>query len=338
MLKKFDIILSLLIVLSLVMMLFTTASTAATTFMYGDVNFDESVTSTDVLQTINYKVGKDFFTEAQILAADVNGDGIIDATDSLLILQYSVGKVTKFPAEDLIVDDPVIEEPPFVDTTPEVVEISSTNFPDGEFLFYVYNNFDLDEDWSLSEYEISKATNIAVGDYIEPCVYTGETRYKYYGITNFIGIEYFTELENLTCSGISLIGELDLSQNTKLKYLDCSCNPNLSSLNVSKNLLLKSLVCSDTAITEFDLSSNVNLESLTCYSNDIETLDLSYNTKLKYLYCSYTNITELDLSSNTELEHLFCKYTNLTSLDLTNNTKINWLFCDSDLEVIGYTK
>ncbi|MBQ2264946.1 MAG: hypothetical protein II341_06005, partial [Oscillospiraceae bacterium] len=81
------------------------------------------------------------------------------------------------------------------------VEISEENFPDETFRTYVDENFDTTDDNILTADEIAAVTRIDV------C----EMR-----ITNLTGVEYFTALESLNCSGNQLTS-LDVSDCTALE-------------------------------------------------------------------------------------------------------------------------
>ena len=69
------------------------------------------------------------------------------------------------------------------------VAIDATNFPDATFRSYVSTNFDANSDGTLSDAEIAKVTQIDVSNT---------------GVANLMGIENFTELEKLNCSGNNL--------------------------------------------------------------------------------------------------------------------------------------
>ena len=176
------------VILSMVMVMCILPTVSAEVTIYGDVDGDGVVNALDSLNVLYYGVGKTEFTDAQLVAADVTGNGIVNAEDALLVLQRSVGKITYFSA----VEDPSEVEPPFVDTTPKVVQIHPNNFPDEWFYEYVCCKIDLNEDYRLSEYEISKVTELYVGNYW----YFPEDPDKipYHEITTLKGVEFFTEL------------------------------------------------------------------------------------------------------------------------------------------------
>ena len=88
------------------------------------------------------------------------------------------------------------------------IAINETNFPDALFRDYIAENADMDADGQLIELEVSGVTGIDVSGM---------------GIRDLRGIEYFTELESLDCSGNELTS-LDLSTNTKLQSLNAENN------------------------------------------------------------------------------------------------------------------
>ena len=189
------------------------------------------------------------------------------------------------------------------------VEIDETNFPDEKFREYVKTKFDKDNDDILSADEIAEAKEISV---------EGNP------ITSFKGIEYFTALTCLECSGTKLTS-LDTSHNKKLGYLRCNYIPDLTTLNVSQNTELKVLYCNDNALADLNLTNNSALETLECGDNELTTLDLSKNTELKYFGCFNSKLSSLDLTNNTNLEELHFAGNNVSTLDVSKNTNLKQL-------------
>lgn len=64
--------------------------------LYGDVNNDGNINSSDALMVLQSSVEQIVLTEEQIVLADVNKDTKVNSTDALLILQYVVGKIERF--------------------------------------------------------------------------------------------------------------------------------------------------------------------------------------------------------------------------------------------------
>ena len=67
-------------------------------FIYGDVDNDGEITSSDALHVLRKSVNLEEFNSAQEILADVDGDNMITSADSLAILRHSV----KLPSEDII--------------------------------------------------------------------------------------------------------------------------------------------------------------------------------------------------------------------------------------------
>lgn len=128
------------------------------------------------------------------------------------------------------------------------------------------------------------------------------------GISSLNGIEYFTELEELTCTMCDFTS-IDLSRNTRLQSLG---------LMYGK---LESL----------DVSMLPSLETLNCNNNTLTSIDLSHNPRLRFLYVQGNRLTALDISHNPELEHLYVSmipaFTNqIETLDVTKNPKLTQLY------------
>lgn len=174
--------------------------------------------------------------------------------------------------------------------------INSTVFPDAAFRSYV-TAFDTSGDNKLSVSELAAVTSLAPA---------GK------GIANLKGIELFTEITSLDCSGNSL-KTLDVSKNTKLTNLNCGSN----------------------ALTALNISANTALKTLNCEKNSIAALDLSKNTALTQLSCGSNKLTKLDLSANTALTTLDCSGNCLAMVDLTKNTKISSADCSGNVYNIG---
>ena len=163
-------------------------------------------------------------------------------------------------------------------------------FPDPIFRTYVLENFDTDGNGKISEGEALAVKKIDVSG-SESSWKAGE------GIASLKGVEYFTNLTELSCY-YNQLTSLDVSNNTQLDFLHCGLNQ----------------------LTLLDLSNNTLLDRLNCHSNQLTALDVSNNTRLLELRCSGNQLTSLDVSNNTQLVRLDCWYNQLTALDVSNNT------------------
>lgn len=213
------------------------------------------------------------------------------------------------------------------------VKLDEVNFPDTSFRDYCKNEFDLDGDEELSPDEIASAAEIDVE--------WDDT------VTDLKGLEFFTELTLLKCSGTG-IRSLDVGANTKLRELQCyytdidsldvSRNPMLerlecyetgiASLDVSGNQSLIRLDCNNTPITRLDVTGNPELFALNCEDTQVEALDISANPKLYEVYITNTPISSMDYTNNPELVHIRISGTQMTSLNVSRNPKLAALYCN----------
>lgn len=225
---------------------------------------------------------------------------------------------------------------------------NAITFKDANFKAYMIANFDTDNDGEISFDEALNVTKIDVSTH---------------NIESLSGIEYMTNLTDLTCRGDKfwnnstgmyndgILSSLDVSKNTKLRVLNCRKNK-LESIDVSNNLELDSLSCYSNNISSIDVSKNTKLKELyLSHNKKISSIDVSKNTELKKLDCGYNKLTSLDvrnnpklislnfynnsisqidISNNPELEYLYCIINNLTELDLSNNNKLRYLYFESN--------
>ena len=212
--------------------------------------------------------------------------------------------------------------------------VNATNFPDENFRNYVSEVIDTNHNGALSSAELAAVTSIDV---------PGKN------ITGLKGIEFFFNLEKLTCNSYYVngetwggyasnsIGELDVSRNLELKELICSDN-GIQRLNLKHCRKLEILDCtSNHAIASLDLKSNTALKELSCGNTSLTSLDLTKNVHLKTLNVYWISIiTEtLDLSKNTEVEYLYIGGSGIAEIDLTNNTKLKLLYIEPYVKVTG---
>ena len=138
-------------------------------------------------------------------------------------------------------------------------------------------------------------------------------------ISDLTGIEDFSNLTYLDCSGGNQIDTLDLSQNPTLTYLNCSGAGwifihfrQILSLNISQNTALSHLNCNSTLLSQLDLSQNSNLTFLNCRdNNELQILDLSQNIGLLNLDCSHSFLNQNLWNSGTvSYTHLRAHETN----------------------------
>ena len=114
----------------------------------------------------------------------------------------------------------------------------NVNIPDANFKAYLVGNTDINTNGD-SEIQVSEA-NAFSGS-----IYCGDLYNLDFSedmsISDLTGIEEFTALTGLECSGNQLTS-LDVSMNTALTGLSCAANQ-LTSLDVSQNTALTKLWC-----------------------------------------------------------------------------------------------
>ncbi|WP_298764478.1 MBG domain-containing protein [uncultured Polaribacter sp.] len=181
-----------------------------------------------------------------------------------------------------------------------------------------------------------------------------------YGISDFTGIEAFTNLTSLTCSGNEL-SSLDVSTLSNLIYLDCSNNINynttsqtflgISSLILPSSSSLETLISSSNNLVNLDLSQQNSLEvlssnynristinfpttniltNLSINNNKLTTLNLSPFLNLTNLDCSNNKISTIILPSSGPLAIVDCRHNELSTLDISASTSLINLKCNNN--------
>lgn len=191
----------------------------------------------------------------------------------------------------------------------------AVNIPDANFKAYLVGNTNINTNGD-GEIQCTEAQ-----------AFMGVMVCENLSITDLTGIEAFSALPQLVCSGNPLTTPLDLSRNTALGLLWAN-NNDLTSLDLSKNTALTTLQCYDNQLTALDLSNNTALLQLNCFGNQLTALDVSSNTALMQLGCFQNQITALDVTNNTALTTLQCHQNPISSLDLSNNTDLLTLTCN----------
>lgn len=172
------------------------------------------------------------------------------------------------------------------EVTADSVIISQSSFPDDNFRNYVLElekkvSGDNAGNGVLDKEELEQITSVIVSS-LE--------------IRDLKGIEYFTYLEVLNCSGNSI-----------------------ENLNLSHCKKLRELICSDNSLKGLDLNTLTALEKLDCSNNGLSELNVGDNPLLTELCCSNNPITQLNIRNNPCLQRFECSKTNLTSLSIENH-------------------
>jgi Leucine-rich repeat (LRR) protein len=182
-------------------------------------------------------------------------------------------------------------------------------------------------------------------------------------IADLIGIQGFTALTTLNCSG-NLVKKIDLSKNTAMATLNCSSNPTLICIQVANVAAAGNWTTTKDATAIFSLDCTIytlipdakfedklialridkdgkngkvatesiaTVTSLELYGSSITDLTGIQDFKaLTYLECGANQLKSLDVSKNVALTTLYCYNNQLTSLDVSKNVALKSLYCNSN--------
>lgn len=135
------------------------------------------------------------------------------------------------------------------------------------------------------------------------------------------------EIETLYLSNKGLKNLSGIEVYSNLKSLNCSGNKSLTKIDVRKLTKLETLYCDRCALTELNVTGLSNLWRLTCDQNQLTSLDLTGLSSLSQLNCVKNQLTSLNLSGLTSLVILNCYENKLTELDITMLPALNKLRC-----------
>ncbi|CAM1344577.1 hypothetical protein [Tenacibaculum amylolyticum] len=144
------------------------------------------------------------------------------------------------------------------------------------------------------------------------------------GITNMIGIEYFTTLQELYLRQND-IKEIDVSNLLFLEVLEIDRGNDLTTIDVSNNLALRVLRLGSNNLSTIDISKLTALQELDVSSNNLTQLNVNRNTALTSLRLDLNDFTSFDISGNSliTLFHI-TNNNNLSSLNIANGNNANF--------------
>ena len=173
-------------------------------------------------------------------------------------------------------------------------------FADPAFEKYCLEHWDLNGDGRISRYEAQRIWDMDCSSL---------------GIKTLAGIEEFTALRKLNCSGNEIVA-LDVHKCTFMEQLDCSNNL-LISLDIIGLRFLNWLDCRNNDLTYLNLATSAALENFWCGGNRFASLDISRcatdmiwvdtvpNESLSVLYKrSGQRILNLNVDGRTRVEDL----------------------------------
>ena len=151
-----------------------------------------------------------------------------------------------------------------------------------------------------------------------------------YNVTNLMGLQAFTSLENLTLEATP----------TGVNLSTTGVNLSTNGIDLSNNLALTNFNCNNCGLQNIDLSSNVNLLNLNLGSlyvssggpevvlmnnNNIDNLDLTNNNLLQYLDIDMAGVNNLILPSNGQLNKIDASSNSFVSIDISASSSLQKL-------------
>ena len=185
------------------------------------------------------------------------------------------------------------------------IPVTETTIPDDTFCAYVSENIDSDGDKVLNEEEISAVTSLDLSNQ---------------QISSVQGLEYFTDLQSLTCTDNEL-ESLDVRWNTALEELDCSGN-SLTELDVSENTALAELDCSNNKLTSLTLCQDAAPQNTEPQSAAADTMLFRAGARTLARNASKGTTALRDgagVQTDAGLYRLICNGNALTELDISGN-------------------
>lgn len=170
-------------------------------------------------------------------------------------------------------------------------------FADPAFEAYCLEHWDLNGDGRISRYEAQRVWDMDCSSL---------------GVKTLAGIEEFTALRKLDCSGNEIVA-LDVRKCIFMEQLNCSGNA-LISLDIKGLRFLNRLDCSNNDLTYINLATNAALENLWCGGNRFASLDISH--------CA-TDMIRVDTVPNESLSVLYKRAgQRILNLNVDGGTKV----------------
>lgn len=225
-----------------------------------------------------------------------------------------------------------------------VVSITGENFCDSAFQKYVRDKIDTNGNGILEGSEQKAVKSISI-------------HWSDYNVTNYKGIEFFTNLDNLYINAayypddeeISSVSTgsviaLDLSQNTKIKRLICNASK-IKGLNFSRLTELEEVRIS-AKHEQLDLSFNhrlrkivmgnvrltgkmKDLEEFNVKNADMADFDISASKKIAYLHLDSVKMKKLQLAGLTGLKEISCSSSEIPEIILDGIKSLVTVYLDS---------
>ena len=208
------------------------------------------------------------------------------------------------------------------------------SIPDADFRNYIVPKADLNSDNQLSQ--------------AEAAAYSGVIDLSGLNCSNVIGIEYFTSVNVIFCTGAPNLTALVVSGCSALRYLRCNGNSSLTSVDIAGLNNLMWVVISNNPVANLNLTGTTGMTSLYLESNLLTTLDVSSCTSLERLTLRngvfstvktgpLTNLESVECTGNqvpailnlggSSVELIFGHNSNIQTMNLSNCTRLRQLYC-----------
>ncbi len=178
---------------------------------------DKSILSMTAFYAVTKAVPDEVALEITAVTAENGYLSIIASAKGLDDYDFYNGNISASACLNLSDGNNDLTTSTYINLIPQCVTPVSITFEDTTFKNYCLQNFDIDSDGRFTDYELERVTQMDCSEY---------------DFTSLVGIEYFTKLESLNCSGNTL-ESLDVSALTALTSLDVTGNESLASLTTS---------------------------------------------------------------------------------------------------------
>ena len=217
----------------------TSNALTLTMFRYGDLNFDNSITISDLIQIANYIAGNITITDP--ITADLNLDGKVDTADQTILANFIAGNIHKLPVLGLppvvnaISPQKVVAGGPTLSLT-----IDGGNFPSNSVVQINGSN---------------RPTSFVSSNRLIATIPTTDL-----AILGFLDVSVFSPHAGVNSNGLPL---------TIFRYGDLNFDNviNISDLNVMANSISGSFTLPDTAPADLNLDGKVDTADLNILAN-----------------------------------------------------------------------
>lgn len=149
-------------------------------------------------------------------------------------------------------------------TVSGALQAQNINIPDADFKSYLLNNTVADAD-NNGEIHTDEALTLTSITLTEPGL----------NIASMEGIQYFTNLVQVTATNQASLTFLPLSGLSNLETIDVSGAEQLTTLNLSGCSAIESIIINESGISSLNINGCENLTNFDCRNTDITSLDLS---------------------------------------------------------------